>query len=53
MLVFLEQITRRIELYGVVVEEVMRVGRDVCEGRGRKDISNDLESTWTIIIVAC
>lgn len=45
MLVFLERTSRRIELCGVVVEGVVRVARDACEGRGPRDISNDREST--------
>jgi hypothetical protein len=45
MLAFSEQIIRQKELCVVVVEEVMRVAHDACEEKGRKDISNDLEST--------
>lgn len=45
MLVFSELIIPRIELYVVVAEAVMRVARDACEGRGRKDISNGSKST--------
>lgn len=48
MLVFLEQIVRRIELCVVVVEAVVKVAHDACEEKGPKDISNDLESTWTV-----